>query len=282
MTVAIVTDTAASLPEDLALKEAVTVVPMWVVLGGESHLDGDVSLEDVVARAGEGVTTSGPTPGQFLAATEDADRGDGVVILTVATTMSSTHAAAQLAAAGRGERVVVVDSGTAAGAQGLVVLAAARACAAGASLAEVAAVARVAAGKVRLMATIPNLDQLARSGRVPGAAAWAGRWLGVNPVFEFRSGHPKPLRPARSRAAAMDRMVSRWRASRPAPGPASSDRLHVAALHALEPAPAEELLERVSAEVGGDGPETAFLAPFSSVMVAHTGPGIVGLSWWWE
>ena len=27
---------------------------------------------------------------------------------------------------------------------------------------------------------------------------------------------------------------------------------------------------------------TAFVAAFSSVMVVHTGLGLVGLAWWWE
>jgi fatty acid-binding protein DegV len=56
-------------------------------------------------------------------------------------------------------------------------------------------------------------------------------------------------------------------------------RLHVAALHADAPEPAERLLEQVRAEVE---PDTAFVGSFSPVMVVHTGPGLVGLAWWWE
>ena len=56
-------------------------------------------------------------------------------------------------------------------------------------------------------------------------------------------------------------------------------RLHVAALHALAPGAAEDLLERVEAEVI---PATKFAGEFGSVMVVHTGPGLYGLAWWWE
>jgi len=56
-------------------------------------------------------------------------------------------------------------------------------------------------------------------------------------------------------------------------------RLHVAALHAGAPEPAERLLEQVRAEVD---PATEFLGSFSPVMVVHTGPGLVGLAWWWD
>ena len=56
-------------------------------------------------------------------------------------------------------------------------------------------------------------------------------------------------------------------------------RLHVAALHAQAEAEAAELLARVQAEADL---ATAFVGPFGSVMVVHTGPGLVGLAWRWE
>ena len=55
--------------------------------------------------------------------------------------------------------------------------------------------------------------------------------------------------------------------------------LHLAAMHAQAQDEALLLVERVSATVS---PATAFVAEFSPVMVAHTGPGLVGLGWWWE
>jgi fatty acid-binding protein DegV len=109
---------------------------------------------------------------------------------------------------------------------------------------------------------------------VPGIAGRAGRSLGLNPLFEFRRGHPRPLRPALSRQAALDRMVTALLNSRVA-----GAHLHLAALHAGAVEPAERLLEQVRAEVE---PATAFLGSFSPVMVVHTGPGLVGLAWWWD
>ena len=71
-------------------------------------------------------------------------------------------------------------------------------------------------------------------------------------------------------------MLARWRHSRPRDRAA---RLHVAALHALAPEEAARLLEAVRAEAQ---PATAFVGEFDAVMVAHTGPGLTGLAWWWE
>jgi DegV family protein with EDD domain len=274
VTVAVVTDSAASVPPDVATKAGVTVVPMWLTIGGRSVHDGELSLEEVIADLDQGLTTSGPTPGEIAQAIESADTGQGTVVLSIAQAMSGTFGAAKLASEYVESEVRVVDTRTAAGAQGLVVLAAARCAAAGGSLDDVVAAADRTADRVRLLATLPSLDQLAKGGRVPGAAAWAGRWLGVNPLFGFKGGHVRPLRPALSRAAAVERIVTSW-ADTIVPGAP----LNVAVMHALDPEQAESILASVRQRVE---PASYFVGSFSPVMVAHTGPGLVGLAWWWD
>ena len=211
---------------------------MWVTIGGEQSRDTDLDMAEVLARLGDGLSTSGPAPGELVDAASRADQGDGVVILTISRRMSSSYEAARLAAglleeqgAGR-ERVAVVDTGTAAGAEGLVVLAASRAARSGLPVDDVVAAAEGAARRARLLATLPSLEHLARGGRVPGIAAMGARWLGLQPVFEFRQGKVRPLRPARGRRLACQRIVALWAAD--------LDRqllrgsmLHVSALHAL-------------------------------------------------
>ena len=274
MAVAILTDSAAALPAELAAAREIGVVPMWLMIDGESVHEGDIPLAELLTH--EHVTTSGPTPGEFEAAVKDAQRGtdDGVVVCTLASTMSSTHEAAVLGAQAAGGDVVVVDTTTAAGAQALVVLAASDAARRGASLAEVEQAARDAIAQTHLVAMVPSLDYLVRSGRVPNIAGWAGKRLGLAPLFEFRDGGAHALRPARGATAALDRIVARFRKER-VPGA----RLHVAALHAQAEAEAQALLDAVRQEVE---PATAFLGTFGSVMLVHTGPGLVGLAWRWE
>jgi hypothetical protein len=176
--------------------------------------------------------------------------------------------------------VTVIDTETAAGAQALVVLAAAAAAAAGAGRDQVEVAAREAIVGVRLVAVVDGLDHLVRSGRVPGIAGWAGRMLGLQPLFEFRRGSARRLRPATSREAALNRIVSHWKRSRGHLAPGA--RLHVVGLHAAAEADAAGLLKRVREALAPAEPTTELVLEFSSVMVAHTGPGLVGLAWWWE
>jgi DegV family protein with EDD domain len=285
VTVTVVTDSAAALPPDLVARYDIRVVPLVLQVGADPYRDGEISLDEQVRRFDEPISTAAPSPGEFATVIADARRTGPVVTLTVAAGMSSTHDSAKLAAklvtdndprgteSSPGPDVAVLDTGTAAGAQGLVVLAAAGAAAEGADQDEVVATAERVAGRVRLAASVADLERLARSGRVPDAARWIGDRLGVRPLFEFRDGRARPLRPAFSAEAAIDRIVQRCAA-----GAGRGARLHVTVLHALNPDAAATLAERVQAL----DPVSFLVGPFSPVMVAHTGRGLAGLAWWWE
>jgi DegV family protein with EDD domain len=275
MRISVITDSAASLSEALLAPLDVSVVPLELVVGGKPYHDGDLPLDEVVSHIGEGITTSSPPPGRITKAIEDRlDVADAVVVLTISGRMSSTFEAAELAARAVPGRARVVDTETAAGAEGLVVLHAAECASHGGDVDDVVRAARTVIDRVRLVATVDSLDHLVASGRVPEIAGRAGRFLNVHPLFEFDHGRAKPLRPALSRDAALDRIVGLWRRSI-----VPDAALHVAALHANDRGRAEQLLRAVRAEVE---PATAFVAEFSTVMIAHTGPDLAGLAWWWE
>ena len=115
------------------------VVPLYVVLPGRSGREGlDVGPQDVaraLAVRGQTVSTSRPTPGDFVAVYRAAlDAGaDRIVSIHLSGELSSTSDAARLAASQVGEHLVtVVDSRSAAMGCGFAVLAAARSAAAGA------------------------------------------------------------------------------------------------------------------------------------------------------
>jgi len=275
MATAVITDSAASLPGTLVRDLGITVVPLEIVVDHVGYHDGDLPVADIVAHLGDGVSTSAPPPGRIGKAFEDRLRdADDVVMMTVSQQMSSTYDAACLAAGTVAGDIRVVDTETAAGAEGLVVEHAARAARLGADADAVEHAARAVSDRVRLVATLDSLDHLVASGRVPELAGRAGRALNVHPLFEFRRGRVRALRPALSRDAALDRIASAWRRNRE-----PDARLHLAVLHADDPARADRLLALVRSRIE---PASAFVAEFSAAMLAHTGPELVGLAWWWE
>src|SRR6266542_3580802 len=84
MTVGIVTDSAATLPPELASGNEVAIVPMEVTINGRSNGDRRVPLQEVLRHLDDGVRTSSPSPGRFSSAIAAAEDGGGVVVLAAA------------------------------------------------------------------------------------------------------------------------------------------------------------------------------------------------------
>src|SRR5205807_1788509 len=182
------------------------------------------------------VSTSGPSAGDFAAAFEKALTGgaDGVVCVNVASFVSATYSTAASAAKDFGGRVRVVDSRSASLGEGFIALDAARAGAGGADLDAVVARAEDVAQRMCFVATINTFEFLRRSGRVNALLAYAGTALNIKPVFAFRGGKIEQLGRPRTRARAIERLVSETRPL------AERGPIHCAVAHA---AAAEEAAE---------------------------------------
>ena len=167
--VAIVTDSVAQVPVELAQQLGITVVPLTVQIGRESYLDGvDLVLEDLYRRMRvEKIlpTTSAPSPGQmeevFQACLNAGLRS--VMCITLSSKLSATYCvgctvAEEMMADQPGCRIEVVDSKQGSIAQGFVVMAAAKAAAQGRSLSEVRRVADDAASRAGFVITLDTVS----------------------------------------------------------------------------------------------------------------------------
>jgi DegV family protein with EDD domain len=276
VSVAVVTDSTAYLPDELLEGYGIYNVPLYVVLAGRSGREGwDISPGDV-ARApsvrGQTVSTSRPTPGDFVAAYRRAlDEGaERLVSIHLSSELSSTSDAARLAASQVGEHIVtVVDTRSAAMGAGFAVLAAARSAAAGADAASVAATAREIAAATRTFFVVDTLEHLRRGGRIGSAAAVLGSALAVKPVLHVQDGRVVPLEKVRTTARALNRLVQR------AVEAAGDGPVSVAVHHLAAP----EKAERLAAELRERLPALRELhvSELGAAIGAHVGPGAVGI-----
>jgi DegV family protein with EDD domain len=274
--VAVITDSTAYLPADLIEGYGIHVVPLYVVLAGRSGREGiDIGPEDV-ARAlsvrGQSVSTSRPTPGDFVAAYRLAlaAGADQLVSIHLSAELSSTADAARLAAAQVGEHIVtVVDSRSTAMGEGFAVLAAARSAAAGADAATVARTARETAAATRTFFVVDTLEHLRRGGRIGAAAAFLGSALAVKPVLHVQDGRVVPLEKVRTTARAHGRLVQR------AVEAAGTAPVSVAVHHLAAP----ERAERLAAELRERLPQVRELhvSELGAAIGAHVGPGALGI-----
>ena len=275
MAPAIVSDSNVSLPEGLAGGLPLFLAPLEVRIGAGVYTDGvDITptrFYQLIAQ-GENATTSAPTPGAFLRAFEQAGEvSNEVICITLSAALSAAYrSAAEAVELARSTlpdlHVVLIDSHSAAAAQGLIALDAVRAAAAGASRDEIIARVDRRIADTVLFGYLGSMRHLWRSGRIPLPLMWMGAVLNVKPLLRLENDAIGMVERPRSEAKARRRLVA-----------LAQDRLagrpgRVAVLHADAPEQAGLLAEAIRSAVAT---RELFIAELTPAIGAHTGPGLV-------
>ena len=282
--VAIVTDSTSCLPQEEVERYNIEVVPVNLVHEGRVYRDGlDMTTNEfyrLLKKAKKLPTTSPASPGDYLEVfRRAAEKARSILCISVSGKLSgmfdSARAAAELATEVLPRTTIqVLDSGTAAMAQGFVVLAAARAARLGDDLQGVMETATRIMPRVELVAVLDTLHYLARGGRVPKVAAWAASILQIKPILMLSRWEVGLLERVRTRKKAFSRLVGIMRervgGNRP---------LHASVFHAQALDQALALQEEIVREFQ---PQKLYVTQFTPVMGVHTGPGVVGLAYYAE
>ena len=280
--VAIVTDTTGCIPPEQVERYGIEVVPMTIIFGDKVYRDGiDISPTEFYAllrQAKKLPTTSHPSPIHFLDAYRNASRrAPSILGITVSVKFSATFNSARLAMEMAKEAlpdvvIEVLDCDTAAAAQGLVVLAAARAAASGRNLNEVLETTKSIAHRVNLFVTLDTLRYLVKGGRVPQAVALVNSLLKIKPIFTLNHGNAHTVALPRTTPSAMRRILKMMEQK-----VVKEQPLHAAVMHADALDKAVALRNRISSQF--DCAEL-FITEFTPVMGVHTGPGLVGIAFY--
>jgi fatty acid kinase fatty acid binding subunit len=275
MAVAIVSDTCHYLPPEAVAANEIHQVSLYVhwpdATQRESEIQDYGGFYQRLRTATDLPTTSQPSIGDFLTVYEPLlERGDEIVSIHLAGGMSGTVSAAEQARDQLGRdssRVHVIDSASACGGQGLMVLAAAAAARAGADAVAVRERALRARSALRMWFAIDTLEFLRRGGRIAGAQAWLGTALKIKPILTVES-EITPVERVRTSGRAFERLVELL-AERAKDGADGWMVQHIQA-----PDQAEALVAR-GRELFGCDPVT--VSEIGPVIGAHVGPGLLGV-----
>jgi DegV family protein with EDD domain len=193
--VAVVTDSAADLPESVLEALDMHVVPVRVHFGTQSYLDKvGLSSEEFFRLLAENPVhpkTSQPPPGDFRRAFEFlGSHYEAVVYVGLMSRVSGTFQSAETAAsrARTRARILTHDSGSAALGQGLIAMRAAEAAAAGGEAEAVRAAAAAAGRATRTWGCLATLEFAVRGGRVPAWIRPIADALGLVPILMVKPG----------------------------------------------------------------------------------------------
>jgi uncharacterized protein len=278
--VAVVTDSAADIPEEELERLDIHVVPVRLHFGERSYLD-KVSLTAeefyrLLATSPVHPKTSQPPAGDFRRVFEFlGSHYAHVISINVSGRVSGTRQTAE-SAAGRlaaRERVTVIDSANAAAGQGLLAIHAAECAKAGLGADAVATSVLAIRARTRTFGCLATLDYGVRGGRVPAIARTVANLLHLSPLLaSFPDGRIGIAGVLLGRANLTGKFA-RFVARRVDP------RLCYRAIvsHADAPAEGQRLLELLRRDCPNIGP--AWLIPLGTAIGVHAGPGtlVVGL-----
>jgi DegV family protein with EDD domain len=279
--VAVVTDSCASIPENLIRSLDIHWVAYYIHRGQEILRDLVTVKVDVfllwLEAARSLPTTACPGPGDYLAMYEKLVQDQGateIVSIHMTSKGSGAYQAAKLAQSIMLERlpqvqIEVIDSLNVSFCQGWMVIEAARAALAGKGLADIVDLVNRMIPVTRMIQTADTLKYLYMGGRIGRAQHLVGTLLNIKPLIGMVNGVITPLGQERSRKRAYHAMVDLLEK---AVGPGG--KIKIAYVHAGAREDVEKLKEMVEARLTC---MESIIAELSPALAVHSGPGTAGL-----
>lgn len=275
--VAIVTDSTATIPQEILDQYPIWVAPQVLIWGEQTLEDGvDIQPDEFYERLAKDPvhpTTSQVTPASFNKIFKELLEKDyEILAVLVSPKLSGTIESANQAKPNfPGAPIEIFDSNSVAMAMGYQALMAARAAKEGASLKECKEVAEKARPLTGVVFAVDTLEFLHRGGRIGGGARFLGTALDIKPILEIRDGKVEAVERVRTRKKSLARVVrlieERIGGRKP---------VRLATLHARSPVDARWLLDVGCAHLE---PVEKIFTEVSPVVGTHAGPGTVGLAY---
>jgi DegV family protein with EDD domain len=211
MSIKIVTDSAADLPQDLVEEFGISVIPLYIQIGNKTYRDRvDISEEEFYQKLLNGSinpTTSQPSPQDFADVYDELSKtADGIISIHISGKLSGTYNAAL-----RGKEIVsakcpieVVDSEMVSMGLGLIAIEATRIANSGKDLEQIVEDVKQLIPNTKVWALFDTLKYLAMGGRIGKAKAFLGSALNVKPILVVKDGEMAPATQVHSREKGLD------------------------------------------------------------------------------
>jgi DegV family protein with EDD domain len=216
MSIRIVTDSTCDVPESIAHRHNITVIPAYVNIGDKSYIDGiEMSRQQfytLLPTLSQVPTTSTPGVGMFTELYEKLTQegADEIISIHLSSTLSAMFNSARLGAEDaneKGMRVTAIDSKQLSLGCGYLVIEAAKMAAQGRTVAEIVTEIESLKERTYVITALDTLEYLRKSGRVSRWESGLGNMLQIKPLITVHQGE-LGLERTRTRKGAWDRLFA--------------------------------------------------------------------------
>lgn len=277
--IAIVTDSAADMPDSAIHDLDIHIVSLRISFGSETYLDKvgltpEQFLQELVSNP-ERARTSQPAPGDFRRMYDYlGSHFQHVISISLTKKASGTWQAAATAAqrAQRSEHITVVDSRNVSLGQGLIAMHAAECVRAGYSLDGVLTSVDEIAAQTRTFGLVTDLSYAVRGGRIRPSIKWLADRLRLTPILSNTIDGTIGVRNFMAGRRDLLRRFARHVARRTQPG--KTYRVAIGHANCQDDANRlrEELLDKLP------GIESSYVTELGSAVGVHAGPGALLVS----
>jgi DegV family protein with EDD domain len=274
--VKIITDTTAGLPDEVAERYKIPVIPQVIIFGSESYLEKQeidhATFMERLERSRDLPKTSAPPPELFV---EEFGRlvpeGEPILCIHPSSELSGTVRSATVAAADFPDADIrVIDTRAIGSALATLVTLAAEWSANGLDVDAIEARIRDLIPRCRIYFLVATLEYLAKGGRIGGAAALLGSVLRVKPILTLRDGRADQFERTRTHRRAVARLKELVLEQIPGDGSG-----HLSVMHASAAGQAQALADDLRTRL--DLPRVPIL-DVPPAIVTHAGPGVLAVA----
>ncbi len=280
--IVIVVDSIACITKEQTERYGIRIVPANILFNGQVYRDFlDISpaqAYEFLEKAPEFWKSSAASPEDYVKVYHElSEYAHSILVVTISSKLSMFYTSAQIAKEIIKEKlphieIDVLDSRTAAAAEGLIALAAARDAAEGRNFKEVIATAKKVKERVGFVGLLETIRHVYRTGRIPRIASEIGSILPVKPILTSSNGAIHFSGAVSTKRSGIEKMLQIMRNH-----VGNSEMVHVAVMHADALEEAEELKERISTEFNC---VELFITDFSPIMGYATGRGTLALAFY--
>ncbi|MDD7793594.1 DegV family protein [Clostridium sp. 'White wine YQ'] len=274
-----IVDSTCDLPEDLIIKNNISIIPLKVLIDDKDYLDKKtINVDEVYSAMRRGILpkTSQPNPKDMYDTFEECcHKGEDFIFLSFSSALSGTYKLAKTIVLELKERypkinMEVIDSKSGSTAIGLIILEAIKFTQeSGYDFNEIVGRIRRLVTHIEHVFTITDLNWLIKGGRIGKTQGVIGNILEIKPILNVNNGEMELIQKVRGKKKALHRMVDilEERAG-------NYKEQIIGVSHADDFETAEELVNMIKIKLGY---KQFIINKIGSVLGSHLGIGGVGI-----